>query len=86
MTSVTSSLAIEGFKDGYGQDKPAGRSINIEGGNGGKEKGAAPADHTTAPEYSACPVVDACCKCRTTSTCKNAQCECRKAARVCAAC
>ena len=42
-----------------------------------------PAAHTTAPEQSACPAVNACCKCGPTLTCKTARCECRKAAGAC---
>ena len=86
MTSVTSPLAIEGVKDGDGQVNLASRSVDIEGGNGGKEKAVAPAEHTTAPAHSACLAVDACCECGTTSTCKTARYECRDAARGCVTC
>ena len=71
MTSVKSSLEIEGVKDEDGQDEPTGRFIKIEGENLGKEKGMAPAAHITAPEQSACPAVDACCEFRPTSTFKT---------------
>ena len=62
MTSVKSSLAIEGVKYGYGQDKPMGISIKIKYGNGGKEKWTAPVDHTMALEQLACPSVNTCCE------------------------
>ena len=83
VTSATSPLVIEGVKDGYGQANLACHSVNLEGGNKGKEKEMAPAEHTTAPAHLACLAVDTCCECRPTSTCKTAQWECRKAACVC---
>ena len=86
VTSATSPLVIEGVKDGDGQAKLADRLIKIKGGNGGKEKGTAPAAHTTALVHSSCPTVDTCCKFGTMLTCKTAQCEFRKAARVCVSC
>ena len=49
--SATSSLAIEGVKDDYGLAKLARRTVKIKGGNIGKEKGMAPAEHTTAPVH-----------------------------------
>ena len=84
--SATYSLAIEGVKYGYVQDKPTGRLIKIEGENGGKEEGTAPAAHTTAPEQLACLAVNPCCECRPTSNCKTARCECRKANCDCMSC
>ena len=86
VTSATTPIAIEGVKYGDGKVNLACRSVNIEGENGGKEKGTAPADHTTAPAHSACLAVNACCKCGPTLTCKTARCECRKDARVCVSC
>ena len=86
VTSATSPLAIEGVKDGDGQANLAIRKVKIEGENGGKEKGTAPAEHTTEPAHLACLAVGACCECGPTLTCKTARCECRKAARVCVTC
>ena len=86
VTSATSPLAIEGVKDGYGQENLARRTVKIEGENGGKEKGTAPAEHTTAPVHPACLAVNTCCEYGPTSTCKTARCKCRKAARVCVTC
>ena len=83
MTSATSALAIEGVKDGDGQVNLTCRPVKLKGGNGGKEKGTALAEHTTAPAHSACLAVDACCECGPTSTYKTAQCECFKATCVC---
>ena len=59
VTSAISPLAIEGVKDRDGQANLASRHVNIEGGNGGKEKGTAPEELTTAPAHSACLAVDA---------------------------
>ena len=86
VTSETSPLAIEGDKEGDGKVNLACRLVKLEGENGGREKGTALAEHTTAPVHSACLAVDACCKCGTTLTCKTARCECRKAAHVCVSC
>ena len=86
VTSSTSPLAIEGIKDGDGKVNLACRFVKTEGENGGKEKGTAPVEHTTAPAHSACLAVDACCECGPTSTCKTARCEFRKAAHVCVSC
>ena len=83
VTSATSPLAIEGVKDGYGKANLACRSVKLEGENGGKEKGAAPAEHTTAPMHSDCLTVDACCECGPMLTCKTTLCECRKDICVC---
>ena len=44
-----------------------------------KKEGTAPEAHTTAPARSACMAIGACCECGSTSTCKTARCECRKA-------
>ena len=60
--------------------------MKLEGENGGKEKGTAPAENTTATVHLDCLAVDACCECGPTSTCKTARCKCRKAARVCMTC
>ena len=86
LTSTTSPIAIEVVKDGDCQANLARRTVKIEGGNGGKEKGTAPAEHTTAPVYSACLAVDSCCECGPTLMCKTSQCECRKSAPVCVTC
>ena len=86
MTSATSSLAIQRVKDQYGQGNLASRTVKIKRGNGGKEKGTASAEHTTAPAHSACLAINACCECVPMLTCKNARCECRKAARACVTC
>ena len=74
VTSATTPLEIEGVKDGDGKANLACRSIKIEGENGGKEKGTAPAAHTIAPAHLACLAIDACCKCGPMSTCKTAWC------------
>ena len=74
VTSATTPLAIEGVKDVDGKVNLAFRLVKIEGENRGKEKGTAPADHTTAPAHSACLAVDACCEYRPTLTCKTARC------------
>ena len=60
VTSATSPLVIEGVKDGDGKVNLVCRSFKLEGGNGGKEKGTAPAEHTMAPFHSTCLAVDAC--------------------------
>ena len=86
VTSATSPLAIEGVKDGDGKVNLVCRLVKIEGENGGKEMGTAPAEHTTSPEHLACLAIDVCCECGPTLTCKTARCECRKAARVCMSC
>ena len=62
VTSATSPLAIEGVKDGDGKMNLACRLVKLEGGNGGKEKGTAPAEHTkhtTASAHLAYLAVDA---------------------------
>ena len=61
VTSATYPLAIEGIKDGDGQSNLASRLVKLEGDNGGKEKGMAPEEHTTAPAHLACLYVDAWC-------------------------
>ena len=86
VTSATTPLAIERVKDGDVPENLAFRTVKIEGRNEGKEKGTAPAEHSTVPVYLACLDVNACFECRSTSTCKTARCECRKAARVCVKC
>ena len=48
MTSATSPLAIGGVKDKNGQTSPTGQSIKIEGGEGVKEEGKAPASTPAA--------------------------------------
>ena len=59
VTSATSPIAIEGFKDGDRQANLVRRTVKIKGKNEGKEKGTAPVEHTTERAHSACPVVDA---------------------------
>ena len=83
VTSGTPPLAIEGVKDEYEQTSLTIRPIKIEGGNGLKKYGTVLAAHTMAPAQSTCPAVDACCKCRPTSTCTTSQCKCRKDACTC---
>ena len=82
VTSVTTPLAIEVVKDKDSQNGPTHRSIKIEGQKGVKNKGTAPAAHTTAPARSDCLAVKTCCKCGPTFTCKTVRCDFRKASRV----
>ena len=81
VTSAISPLAIEGVKDRDGQANLACRLVKLEGVNGGKEKGAALAEHTTAPAQLACLAVNACCE-----SCKTTRCKCCKDACVCVTC
>ena len=83
VTSATSPLEIEGFRDKDGQTGPTGQSINFEGEKGVKEEGTAPAAHTTAPARSDCPAVNTWCECGPTLACKTARCDFHKAACTC---
>ena len=52
VTSLTTPLAIEGVKDGGEKVNLACCSFNIQGVNGGKEKGTTSSDHTTETSTS----------------------------------
>ena len=79
VTSATTPLAIGGVTDEDGEQKPAPVLVKLEGSEGGKEEGTAPAANTTAPAQLACHAGGACCECRYQSSCKTARCACHRA-------
>ena len=86
VTSATTPLAIGGVTDEDGEQKPAPVPVKLEGLEGGKEKGAAPAANTTAPAQLTCHAGGSCCKCGYQSSCKTARCACHRAGCNCVSC